>query len=95
MASARTSLADLKPKPRNDAYTVLLSLSLAAMIGACALLWYDLKQYPSVRPAPGDTNPVQIQQQPVEPAPEPMGDPMGREAARAAQPARPAPPPMP
>jgi hypothetical protein len=45
MARERASLADLKPKPRNDAYTVLLTISLVAMIGACLLLWYDLKRF--------------------------------------------------
>jgi hypothetical protein len=39
------SIAELKPKPRNDAYTVLLTISLVAMIGACLLLWYDLKSF--------------------------------------------------
>jgi hypothetical protein len=45
MARERASLADLKPKPRNDAYTILLTISLVAMIGACLLLWYDLKTF--------------------------------------------------
>jgi len=45
MARERASLADLKPKPKNDAYTVLLTISLVAMIGACLLLWYDLKRF--------------------------------------------------
>lgn len=52
MARERPSLADLKPKPRNDAYTVLLTISLAAMIAACLLLWYDLKSYGDKLQAP-------------------------------------------
>lgn len=47
---SRPSLAEFKPKPKNDAYTVLLALSLMAMIAACALLFYDLKRYPSIVP---------------------------------------------
>ncbi|HMP02205.1 MAG TPA: hypothetical protein PKD86_14375 [Gemmatales bacterium] len=47
---SRPSLAEFKPKPKNDAYTVLLGLSLMAMIAACTLLFYDLKRYPSVIP---------------------------------------------
>jgi hypothetical protein len=47
------SIAELKPKPRNDAYTVLLTISLVAMIMACLLLWYDLKSYPTPQPPKG------------------------------------------
>jgi hypothetical protein len=47
---SRASLAEFKPKPKNDAYTVLLGISLMAMIAACALLFYDLQRYPSVQP---------------------------------------------
>ena len=39
-----------KPKPRDDAYVVLLSISLLSMIAACVLLYYDLKRYPSPKP---------------------------------------------
>lgn len=48
---SRASLAEFKPKPKNDAYTVLLGISLMAMIAACALLFYDLQRYPSVQPS--------------------------------------------
>jgi len=40
----------VRPKPRDDAYTVLLSISLLAMIGACVMLYYDLKRFPSLKP---------------------------------------------
>jgi hypothetical protein len=79
-------------KPKNDAYTVLLTISLVAMIGACLLLFYDVKRYPSLTPKDSDirvTLPVQTGA-PTEPAggTEPQPDPS------AAQPP-PAPAPMP
>jgi hypothetical protein len=37
-------------KPTNDSYTVLLTISLVAMIVSCVLLYYDIKRYPSVTP---------------------------------------------
>ena len=40
----------VKVKPSNDAYTVLLSISLVAMIVSCVLLYYDIKRYPQVVP---------------------------------------------
>ncbi len=46
----RASLADMQPQAKNDAYTVMLSISLAAMVLACVLLWQDLKKYPSLKP---------------------------------------------
>jgi hypothetical protein len=49
MSTAR-SITEFKPKPRNDAYTGLLAISLVAMVAACALLFYDLKRYPSPVP---------------------------------------------
>lgn len=39
-----------KPKATNDSYTVLLTISLVAMIVSCVLLYYDIKRYPSVTP---------------------------------------------
>jgi hypothetical protein len=54
-------LADqLKPKPRNDAYTVLLFISMVAMIIACALLYYDLKRYPALKPPAGFEKPPAV-----------------------------------
>jgi hypothetical protein len=40
----------VKVKPINDAYTVLLSISLLAMIASCVLLYYDVKRYPKIVP---------------------------------------------
>jgi hypothetical protein len=54
---ARESLA---AKPRNDAYTILLSLSLMAMLAACALLYNDLKRYPSVTPGANFAPPADV-----------------------------------
>jgi hypothetical protein len=52
---ARASLSDpFTPKPRNDAYTVLLTISLLAMIAACVFLFYDLKRYPTRQPTAQD-----------------------------------------
>ena len=61
----RRSLVDLKPRPRNDAYTVLLAISLVAMIVACALLYYDLSAYPSLKPTPSDMAPVRPSDEPT------------------------------
>jgi hypothetical protein len=47
------------PKARDDAYTVMLIISLLAMIGACVILYYDLKRFPSVKPDTKFTTPVQ------------------------------------
>jgi len=56
MASrGRASLAEMQPQPKNDAYTVMLTISLVAMIAACILLFQELKRYPSLKPRPQDT----------------------------------------
>ena len=39
--------SDTLVKPRNDAYTGILLISLLAMIGACVLLYLDYSQYDS------------------------------------------------
>ena len=49
----------VKVKPANDAYTVLLSISLVAMIVSCVLLYYDIKRYPQVVPPAGLQKPAQ------------------------------------
>jgi hypothetical protein len=36
--------------PRNDAYVVLLIISLVAMILGCALLYFDYSSYPDTKP---------------------------------------------
>lgn len=41
-----------KVKPTNDSYTVLLTISLVAMIVSCVLLYYDVKRYPKITPSP-------------------------------------------
>jgi len=42
-----------KAKATNDSYTVLLTISLLAMIVSCVLLYYDIKRYPSITPPGG------------------------------------------
>jgi hypothetical protein len=59
MPTRERSLADLQ-KPRNDAYTVMLSISLVAMIAACILLYQELKRYPSLRPTQRDLAPPAV-----------------------------------
>src|SRR5262245_38202133 len=39
------------PRPRNDAYTGLLTISLLAMIVSCVLLYLDYSQYGDQKPA--------------------------------------------
>lgn len=36
----------------NDAYTGMLAISLAALIGGCVLLYLDFQQYPDKAPRP-------------------------------------------
>jgi hypothetical protein len=45
-------------KPTNDSFTILLSISLVAMIVSCVLLYYDIKRYPSVTPPPSLVGPM-------------------------------------
>lgn len=41
-----------EPKPKSDVYTGMLVISLLAMIGGCALLYYDTQSYgPNAPPA--------------------------------------------
>jgi hypothetical protein len=40
----------VKAKPRNDAYTILLSISLLALLGGCLLLYWDYASYSSKKP---------------------------------------------
>jgi hypothetical protein len=44
-----------EPKPRNDAYTILMLISLLAMIAACAILYFELRKYPSGQLVPPET----------------------------------------
>jgi hypothetical protein len=53
---ARVRDTDDQPvvKPRNDAYTGMLLLSLLVLIAGCFLLYLDYSQYPSSKaPKPG------------------------------------------
>jgi hypothetical protein len=40
------------PKPRSDAYTGLLAVSLVAMIIGCTLLYLDYQEYGETKPPP-------------------------------------------
>jgi hypothetical protein len=51
-------MAVVKVRPVNDAYTVLLSISLIAMIASCVLLYYDVKRYPKIVPDANVTTPA-------------------------------------
>lgn len=55
------SIDELAPKPRNDAFTALLAVSLLAMILACVLLWYNLKDFGgSLDPKKADAERINI-----------------------------------
>jgi len=45
-------MAESRTKATNDSYTVLLTISLLAMIVSCVLLYYDIKRYPKITPSP-------------------------------------------
>jgi hypothetical protein len=49
MSSTLTRKADYA-QPTNDAYVVLLIISLVAMILGCALLYFDYSSYPAGKP---------------------------------------------
>jgi hypothetical protein len=49
-ARARGSGSATTAKPRSDAYTGMLILSLVAMLGAIGLLVFDYMQYPDGKP---------------------------------------------
>ncbi|MCS7166339.1 MAG: hypothetical protein RMI91_02345 [Gemmatales bacterium] len=42
----RTGYEGYEPKPRNDAYTILMVISLLAMIAACVIMFFELRKYP-------------------------------------------------
>lgn len=83
MASyGRSSLTENRAPARDDAYTVMLSISLLAMIGACVILFYDLKRFPSLKPDAASIKvpaaaPINPEPPPGEapPAPAPGGNP--------------------
>jgi hypothetical protein len=59
MAAREKSLAEIQ-QPKNDAYTVMLSISLVAMIAACILLYQELRRYPTVKPTAKDMAPPPV-----------------------------------
>lgn len=42
----------VKPKPRNDVYTILLTISLLALVAGCILLYLDYESYKSKQAPP-------------------------------------------
>jgi len=57
----------IKPKPRNDVYTILLSISLLAMLVGCLLLYWDYNTYKDKKP-PGVPKPPAFSAAPAAPA---------------------------
>lgn len=47
MAKSKRRYDDDEPKPKNDAYTGLLALSLIALLASCVVLYLDYAQYGS------------------------------------------------
>jgi hypothetical protein len=56
-AYGQRNVSEERAPARDDAYTVMLIISLLAMIGACVMLFYELKRYPSIRPDTKYTSP--------------------------------------
>lgn len=80
-----------EPVKRNDAYTVMLSISLLALIGGCVLLYLDYEQYEKVKapspevfkvetPAPAEGGQPNNPDPPANPNPA-AANPQGRAAA--------------
>ncbi len=57
-ARARGASSPATASPRSDAYTGILGISLAAMIGAVVLLFMDWNQYPDSKPPKVPSGPV-------------------------------------
>jgi len=47
MAKSKSRYDDSEPKPKSDAYTGLLALSLIALLASCVVLYLDYAQYGS------------------------------------------------
>jgi hypothetical protein len=47
---AKTVTDPSKPKPKSDAYTGMLLLSLLLLLGASALVYLDFSRYPTSKP---------------------------------------------
>lgn len=66
MAKSKSRYDDTEAKPKNDAYTGLLALSLIALLASCVVLYLDYAQYGSTeapkvnipKPAPAAGNPT-------------------------------------
>jgi hypothetical protein len=50
MAVADSDPSTTKPKPRSDAYTGMLIISLIALLAGAALLYLDYSKYPGKEP---------------------------------------------
>jgi hypothetical protein len=83
----RGDLEFVDAKPKSDAYTGLLGISLAAMIVGCVLLYLDYDQYPKTPPptppAPVKTPTAPQQQQPKPTTPAPATPPAGAQPGAA------------
>jgi hypothetical protein len=77
-------LTENRAPARDDAYTVMLSISLLAMIAACVILFYDLKRFPSTTPPAGFSKLPAAPQ--VTPPAEPPTPPPGPDATNPPQP---------
>jgi hypothetical protein len=63
----------IKPKPRNDVYTILLTISLISLLVGCLLLYWDYNAYTSKK-APDVPKPV-LSAAPAPAAPAPAAAP--------------------
>jgi hypothetical protein len=52
MAARTTTDEPTQAKPKSDAYTGMLAISLIVLLTGCALLYFDYKRYPSQEPPP-------------------------------------------
>lgn len=50
MARSRATYDDTDTKPKSDAYTGLLALSLLALVASCVILYLDYSQYGNMKP---------------------------------------------
>src|SRR5262249_4705437 len=93
MPPPRSRGRDAGPKPPNDAYTVLLTLSLLAMSVSCLLLYLDSSSYPEGKPPkPPEVSPSEGK--PKEATPPEGGAAPGTTPAATPMPSTAASPPM-
>jgi hypothetical protein len=69
MPAARSREYPTETKPRADVYTVLLGISLLALIIACVLVFLDWSQYKDAKPPKPSIQIPQRQTEPPPPAP--------------------------